>query len=358
MAARSHIISVESAMTGGIRSLRVDVADNARSMVVRQDSVYDTTGDAELAVNLRNVTSNPGNVLLIGAVWADLAGNGQTFTWTTDQQINLQVFARTVGAWPRANSQPGDATQKPVEDGRGNILAATFEVGEDGWLRPDFTQHNDWYVSVRTVDAPRAVAHRYTSFEAVKTILRSNPTRQAGFEANFTDRLNECISSAERKIDAFCGRTFTASVSGTRSYQVATPVVIETDDIDLSAAVAVAYGAGTGTSRAVDSAHYQIRRSFASYDVGWQILPDRNRNWNRNGWYPRRGSTVSVTAHFGWPQVPDEVADYAGRLAAAIFDSDAARAGLIGLEGGLAYGRTPGKDMKMALGHLRKIPVG
>ena len=353
MAARSHIISVESAMTGGVRSLRVDVADNARSMVVRQDSVYDTTGDAELAVNLRNVTSQPGNILLIGAVWSDLAGNGQTFTWTTDQEINLQVFARVTGAWPRANSRPGDATQKPVDDGHGNILAATFEVGEDGWLRPDFTQGNDWYVSVRTVEAPRDVAHRYTSFEAVKTILRSNPTRQAGFEANFTDRLNECIASAERKIDAFCGRAFTASVSATRSFPIRTAVVIDTDDLDLSQPVAVAYRRGENTpATTVDTAYYEVRRSFVSYNVGRSVLPDRNR------WYPQRGRTLSVTAHFGWPQVPDEVRDYAGRLAAAIFDSDAARAGLIGLEGGLAYGRTPGKDMKLALGHLRKIPVG
>ena len=354
MAARSHIISVQSAMTGGIRSLRVDVADDARSATVRQDSVYDTPGDAELAVNLRNVTSNPGNVLLIGAVWAELAGNGQTFTWTTTQEINLQVFARVTGAWPRANSQPGDATQKPVDDGRGNILAATFEIGEDGWLRPDFTQHNDWYVSFRTVEPPREVAHRYTTFDAVKTILRSNPSRQAGFEANFTDRLNECISAAERRIDAFCSRAFTASVSATRSYRVDTPVVIETDDIDLSQSVAVAYSGQTGTSGAINSDHYSVRRSFAAYDVGYHIRPDRRRN----GWYPVRGRSVDVTAHFGWPQVPDEVVDYAGRLAAAIFDSDAARAGLIGLEGGLAYGRTPGKDMKVALGHLRRIPVG
>ena len=216
MADRSHIITAESAMTGGIRSIRIDIHDDVRSATIRQDAAYDQPGDAELAVNLRNTTSNPGGVLLLGADWSELAGNGQTFQWQTSQEVDVQVYARQIGAWPRGTSVPAASAQEPIT----GTPVATFEIGEDGWLRPNFQQSNDWYVSFRTLQVPRDIGFRYTNFDVVKTILRASPTRKAGFDANFTGRLNQCILSAEARIDAFCGRSFSPAVQATRSFRI------------------------------------------------------------------------------------------------------------------------------------------
>ena len=344
MADRSHIISAESAMTGGIRSIRIDVAEDARSATIRQDNVYDTAGDAELAITLRNTTSNPGGILLVGADWSELAGNGQTFRWQTNQEIDLQVFARQVGAWPRGTSVPAASSQEPIT----GTPVATFQIGEDGWLRPDFRQTNDWYVSFRTLDTPREQTFRYTSFEAVKVILRASPTRKAGFDANFTDRLNQCIYSAEARIDAFCGRTFNPSAQATRSFDIDTPLLIEVDDVDTSHPVSLSYD-----GRTVASSQYRVVSSKTGYAVGQYVKPVKT-GFRLTRWYPEEGKQIMLSARFGWPQVPAEITDYAGRLAAAIFDADAAASGLIGTSDGMAYGRTPGKDMSRVIGHLKK----
>ena len=194
---RSHVITVEAASTGGKRSIRVDVADNNRSVTIRADRTYDTAGDAELAVNLRNETGPPGSVLFVGADWQDLQGNGQTFTWTTHEEINIFLFAHLVGAWSRGTSVPADSLQKPVN---GNVVA-TFEIGEDGWLRPNFHQSNDFYVSFRTLEAPQDITFNYTTRDKVETILRSPLNREAGFDADFGTFLDDCILTAEEMID-------------------------------------------------------------------------------------------------------------------------------------------------------------
>ena len=327
MADRSHIVSVESASTGGIRSLRVDVAQDARSATIRQDATYDQPGDAELAVNLRNTTSNPGGIVFLGADWSELAGNGQTFQWSTGQEIDIQIFARLVGAFSRGTSVPAASAQEPIT---GLSPIATFEIGEDGWLRPDFSQSNDWYVSFRTLEQPRDQDFKYTSFDVVKTILRANPGRQGGFDANFTARLNQCIHSAEARIEAFCGRTFTAPVQASRTFQVRTPKKIQIDDVDVSQPVSLTYD-----DRTISVSQYRIVQ-VGNRPVGQYVEPVDDGSRRLTRWWPQAGRQITLAARFGWPQVPPEVTDYAGRLAAAIFDADAALSGMIATGDALA----------------------
>ena len=338
-------------MTGGVRAIRVDVDEDARGATIRRDTDYDNAPDCEIAVNLRNTTSNPAGVLFLGADWSELQGDGQTFEWDTNQEIDLQVFGRVVGAWTRTASVPAASTQEPIASGGGNTLAATFEIGEDGWLRPDFTQGNDFYVSFRSLSVPTAVVHRYTDSDRLRVILRAATNREAGWHASFAVRADDCIASAERRIDAFCGRTFDRSVQATRSFRVSNAYAIQLDDIDLSQPVSVtrtrAGQTGTAGTADVTAGTYTIRRSVTAYNVGRWLIPDR-RNF-----YPQAGDALNVTAHFGWPQVPDEVRDYAGRLAAEIFQFDAARSGLVGMGDGVAYGSSPGKHIALALRHLK-----
>ena len=351
MANRDYLLVVRSEGTNSVRGLFVSVSEDGRTVLVRQDSRYDE-GDAidfaaGLAVNIYNTTTTDRSTYSVGAVWAELSGDGQTFSIVNNEEMRIDIGVLRAGVSVTRGTAVPAGRGAPVNVA-GRDIAGSVEIAEDGWLRPIGNQVNDWDFEFRPLDRPSVVTHSYTNVEAVKTILRANPTRQAGFDANFTDRLNACISAAERKIEAFCGRRFVASQSATRSFRVSTPVTIDLDDIDLSQSVVVS----TGGNGQVAASLWRLERSFVSYNVGRYLEPDRRH------WAPRVGSDVMVTAHFGWPEMPPEVTDYAGRYAAAIFDADAATAGLIGIGDGMAYGRTPGKDMKSALGHLRRVPVG
>ena len=336
-------------MTGGIRSIRVDVDEDARGATIRRDADYDNAPDCEIAVNLRNVTSNPGGVLLVGADWDELQGDGQQFSWDTSQEVDLQVLGRVTGPFARGMSVPAASPQEPVNAGGGTSLAATFQIGEDGWLRPDFTQGNDFYVSFRTVEPPSVVSHRYTDVERVRTILRAAENREAGWHSNFAGRVDDCISSAEQRIDAYCGRRFDRSAAAVRTFEVHNAVAVQLDDIDLGQPVSVRWlrrGRTGAAGSQVAAGNYTIRR-MTGYDVGRFLLP------RRSVWYPQAGDRLEVSAHFGWPQVPAEVRDYAGRLASEIFNFDSATAGLVGTGDGAMYGATPGKHIGLALRHLK-----
>ena len=350
MADRNYVLVVRWESTASARGVYVSISEDGLEVLIRQDSRYDegTASDFNgLAVNLYNVTTTARSTYNVGAVWDELAGDGHQFRIPNNEEIRIDVGVLRAGpAIVRGTAVPAGRNRPVTLQGRD--IAGSVEIAEDGWLRPYGNQVNDWDFEFRPLQRPAEIVHRYTNVEAVKTILRANPTRQAGFDANFTDRLNACISSAERRIEAFCGRQFVASQSATRSFRVDTPVLIDCDDIDLSQPVTVA----GGELGQVPVTRWRVERQFVSYNVGRYVEPDRRY------WSPRIGSDIMVTAHFGWPEVPAEVVDYAGRYAAAIFDSDAATAGLIGIGDGMAYGRTPGKDMKTQLGHLRRVPVG
>ena len=350
MADRNYVLVVRSEMTNSVRGLYVSISEDGREVLVRQDGRYNEGSASDfngLAVNLYNVTTTARSTYSVGAVWDELAGDGHTFRVPNDEEIHLDVGVLRVGPSVVRGTAVPSGRNAPVTL-QGRDIAGSAEIAEDGWLRPYGNQVNDWDFEFRPLERPTEVVHRYTDLEAVKLILRANPTREAGFDANFTDRLNACIASAERRIEGFCGRRFTASAAATRSYRVNSPVVIDCDDIDLTQPVAVS----TGDNGQVAVTRWRVPRTFAAYNVGRYVEPDRRY------WKPMLGTDIMVTAHFGWPEIPPEVVDYAGRYAAAIFDSDAATAGLIGIGDGMAYGRTPGKDMKTQLGHLRRVPVG
>ena len=351
MADRTYILVVSSESTTSVRGLYVSISEDGRQALVRQDARYDQGAALDfpqgLAVNLYNATTTLRSTYNVGAVWDELAGDGHLFRIPNNEEIRIDIGVLRAGQTITRGTPVPSGRNQPVNLPARDI-AGTVEIAEDGWLRPLGNQVNDWDFEFRPVERPVQIVHRYTDVEAVKTILRANPTRQAGFDAHFTSRLNACISSAERKIESFCGRQFTASQQATRSFRVATPVLIECDDIDLRQPVSIS----TTDNGDVDADGFRMVRTFISYNVGRFVEPVR-RNWT-----PVVDTDIMVTAHFGWPEIPAEVTDYAGRLAAAIFDSDAAQSGLIGIGDGMAYGRTPGKDIKTQLGHLRKVPVG
>ena len=345
MAVRPHLLSLESASTGGVRSIRVDVDEDAHGMHIYRDADYDTAGDCEIAVAIHTSLGTP--PILSGAVWNQLQGDGVRFEWPTTAVVQLQIFGRVVGAW---NTQPGvgpNAMDAPEDNPPGQPKAYELDVGEDGWLRPASLQDNNFYFSMRQMDVPRAVSHRYTDIDRVKVILRSVKNREAGFDANFEGRLNDAISSAEKRIDAYCGRSFDRAATVTRNYVVRNPNILLVDDFHFGTHVTISEGRETRSGE-----DYEIRRALVGYNVANSITPLRRK------WRPRVGDRIAVTADFGWPEVPAEVVDYAGRLASEIFKFDSAQAGLISTGDGAGYGSTPGKHIGLALRHLRRGMVG
>ena len=79
MAERPHLIAVESATTGGVRAIRVEVDEDARGATIRRDEEYDNAPDCEIAVNLRNTTSNPAGVLFCGCGLGRTSGRRADF---------------------------------------------------------------------------------------------------------------------------------------------------------------------------------------------------------------------------------------------------------------------------------------
>ena len=349
MAVRPNLLTLESASTGGIRSVRVDVDEDGGGIHIYRDSDYDNGADCEIAVALRSTAGSPATS--IGATWQQLQGDGQRFELPSGLVFNLHIYGRVLGPWlTEAPTPDGSSAFRPPRDvPPGQPDAYQLEIGTDGWLRPASAQNNDFYFSMRTVDVPRAVTHRYTDIERVKVILRSVKNREAGFDANFEGRLNDAIASAEKRIDAYCGRTFDRAVTQTRNYRVRNRNIILTDDFNFGSHVEI----HEADSRdPVNRAHFDVRRWSVGYNVARTILP-RLRDWK-----PQAGDLVSVTADFGWPEIPAEVVDYAGRLASEIFKFDSAQAGLMSVGGDTAYGATPGRHIRLALGHLRAGRVG
>ena len=197
MADRSIIVAVESASTGGVLGLRLTVAADRRSVLIRRDTTYNRGNPQDLVglgVGVVSVTQgNPpaiGTIVNLGADWTELDGDGQNFVWTTNEQIDVRIYAIPLGhTRNRGTSVPAAARQKPlITAGLG--LAATLEIGEDGYFRPDFSQNSNYYASLRDIPGPDVVFH-YTTREKVETRLLTPANEAAGFDTDFRDIVSD-----------------------------------------------------------------------------------------------------------------------------------------------------------------------
>ena len=171
MADRSIIVAVESGSTGAVLGLRLSAAEDGRSVNVRQDATYNTGNPQDLiglGVNVVNRTSTEGSVVNLGATWSELAGNGQTFTWTTNEEIAVKIYAIPLGHNQRGTPVPAGSAQRPIP---GLSAAMTLEIGEDAYFRPDGTQLNDYYASIRQLVPPEDAVFHYTTRDKVKSRL-------------------------------------------------------------------------------------------------------------------------------------------------------------------------------------------
>ena len=134
--------------------------------------------------------------------------------------------------------------------------------------------------------------------DRLRVILRAATNREAGWHASFAVRADDCIASAERRIDAFCGRTFDRAAQATRSFRVSNAYAVQLDDIDLSQPVSVTHTrAGqttTGAASALAAGTYTIRRSVTSYNVGRWLIPDRTELLSAGGRHGECDSALRV----------------------------------------------------------------
>ena len=330
MADRSIIVAVESEMTGGVLGVRLTGSEDARSVTIRRDTTYNRGNPSDLiglGVGIVSRTqANPpavGTIVNLGADWNELAGDGQTFTWTTAEEIRVIVYAIPSGhTRNRGTSVPAAATQKPlVTAGLG--LAAELEVGTDGYFYPRFSQNANYPASLRDIPQPGVVFH-YTTRDKVETRLLTATNLEAGFDRDFRDILTDCILAAEAMLDQYVGRTFrTQTTETTETLEVRSSRIVCTPDMRGDRNVSVSVGGA-----ALAATNYRIGRPFREYDILKHIRP-------RNGWVPPVGQDLTITFTPGWPAVPAPITEAATRAAAELFRSGEIKGGIYETAAGL-----------------------
>lgn len=144
------------------------------------------------------------------------------------------------------------------------------------------------------------------------------------------DLIEQAISAASRWIDQRCGRYFYADkTTSARTFRatgrttcVDLDQVLLVDDIASSTGLAVATGT-TGSWTTV---------------TGWEAGPDNAAVYGQPfteiraaaGWLPAF-TRVQVTARWGWPAVPDQIAQAAALLAARLYRRKDSPQGVIGV---------------------------
>lgn len=355
MATREYVIAVRDegriGATGNVRAIRVTMSQNEgdtrwEQFHIEQDRTHDEGVSPSFAVAANLYSASPGP--LQGADWDDLAGDGVDFDMSLagGREIQLRIYGEVPGRKTRATPRPAGAPAPVSPGATGFESAATYEVLTSGYLELQNIL-GGYQTTIRSVRDVVAFNPRYTTAAEVRTILRASTNRESGFEANFASRVEAAILAAEGRIDGWCGWSFhSATAAASRDFRVTSPRYIEIDPIDPARPVTITYD---GDEISPDD--YDLIR-FGSQPMANFVRPRTNR------WYPEPGKYITVEGYYGWGAVPPEVRDYAGRLSAQIFDDDAARHGLTGAGAeGMAYARKPGSDIKVALGHLRRLPV-
>ena len=353
MADREIIVTVESESTGGVLGLRLTGSEDARSVTIRRDTTYNRGNPSDLiglGVGIVSRTqANPpaiGTIVNLGADWNELAGDGQRFVWTTNEEIRVIVYAIPLGhTRNRGTSVPAQDPKKPlVTAGLG--LAAELEIGTDGYFYPRFNQNSDYPASLRDIPQPGVVFY-YTTREKVETRLLTPTNLEAGFDTDFRDILNDCIMAAEAMLDQYVGRTFrTQTTETTEMLEVRSERIVTTPDMRGDRNVSVSVGGA-----ALASSYYRVGRPFREYDVLKHLRP-------RNGWVPPVGQDLTITFTPGWPSVPPPITEAATRAAAELFRSGEIKAGIYETAAGLPMpARRPMRSIFEGLRPFRNIGV-
>ena len=349
MANREYLLSVKDESDNSVRSIYVSINDTGQQVTVRQDNRYDDGAALNLtgiAVNLYNVSPSPARtVYSAGATWADLVGDGKIFNITTNEEIRLDVCAQRSGQPLTRTTAVPPSTLQPVTI-QASDVAGSFEIAEDGWLRPLGNQVSDWHLDLRDLEVPHTgYQGRYTNRDEVRVILRAPTNQSAGFYSNFGDRLDTVIEAAEMKIDSYCGRTFGDAAASTKLYVAEGSSALKIDDFVVpdpaNHNVVITIGQNTINS---DNYIFGGTNSMVRNNIYNMIYPV--------SYWLYKGAQVTVRADYGYP-VPADVKSYAGKLAADMLRYDAMRAGMMESGDNMAYAKMPGKDIQYFLGRYR-----
>ena len=359
MTVRRTVISVadegRAGATGNTRSLLLTGRQAAGSLdwerwTVRQESAYDEGAGSDF---LLGVNFFSGSVLLVGATWSELAGEGQTFDLSAaaGAEVRVEIFGQLGGASPvRGTRIPAGAEQRPLQSAADNVVVYSATISEDGYLLAG-SQVSNFEGTFRPVDPDEQddVTHRFTSYEDVKVALLAPHNRNSAWDATFDGLLHESIDRAEARIISFLGgRDFQAATTSTSTeIRVTHPEVILVPDTYWTPAPSIVDENGL----TIPTTDYDLE-GFDRYGVVTSIRP-RRREWN-----PQIGTFITWTGNQGWtPPIPIEVRGMARQLAAEIFRSTELPHGLYETQaGGLVYGRRAGTDaqIRASIGHLQR----
>jgi hypothetical protein len=179
--------------------------------------------------------------------------------------------------------------------------------------------------------------------------------------------LENMVEAASRSIDRIANRRFYADTSASaRSYRVNSPVVLYTDDISGTTGLLVKLdedGDGTfETTLTIDTDFIMdpltaaaLGRPFTQVTIvsntkSFPIFPGLFQNGLRPG--------VQVTAKWGWPSVPDDIAQACLILTADLYKRKDSPGGVLGLGDLGAIRMTPlGRDVTAMVRSHRKESV-
>jgi hypothetical protein len=162
----------------------------------------------------------------------------------------------------------------------------------------------------------------YATLDELKEMRRRNG--QTGSDALFL----RALKAASRSIDKATGRRFWLdSVATTRIFNPRGRVTLDgdllIDDIGSMADLVVEIGFGS-TWTVVDDYETQPENALARQQAITGLLrPDRPMSgWgygSRYGWRYNRRLRVRITAHWGWPLIPDDIAEATLLLASRLY---------------------------------------
>ncbi|MEH0841621.1 phage gp6-like head-tail connector protein [Micromonospora sp. CPCC 205711] len=170
------------------------------------------------------------------------------------------------------------------------------------------------------------MANEYTTLPLLKSYINETTSSNDSL-------LQQCLTSASRAIDSYCGRRFYVDTNvTTRTYRIDDRVVCDTDgdllivdDISTTTGLVVEVGSGSSWSTVTD---YDTEPDNA-IALGKPITYLRRQY---NSWATSSRAKVRVTAKFGFPAVPDEVVQATLLQAARLFKRKDSVGGVLGAD--------------------------
>lgn len=168
------------------------------------------------------------------------------------------------------------------------------------------------------------MANEYTNLPLLKSYVNETT-------GNLDSLLQQCLTSASRAIDSYCGRRFYADTNASaRTYRLPDRVVCDpdgelliVDDISTTTGLVVEVGSGSSWSTVTDY-------DTAPENALAQGKPITYLHRQYNTWASSARATVRVTAKWGYPAVPDEVLQATLIQAARLFKRKDSVGGMTG----------------------------